>query len=206
MKKIAITLLAVTTVLFSATAQVERKHDKAHKQQKQHIAAQLNLSDAQKTQVKELHKQNKAKMQELNKQESITVKEYRDKKEALRKAQKEQMQQLLTPEQKTKLVQLKADKQARKEAKYAKKLDKMKTSLQLTDNQVARLNADREAFKAKIKAIHDNQSLDRVQRKEQLTALKTERKAQMNQLLTAEQKEKMKEMHKRKGNRQDKAK
>jgi Spy/CpxP family protein refolding chaperone len=196
MKKIMLTALAFTLAVFSANAQVERKM-KHHKQQRHNAMKQLNLSEDQKKQAGAIKQEYKAKMQDLNKNESITVKESRDRKETLRKEQKARMQGLLTSEQKTKLEQLKTDKKARKEAHFAKRMDKMKAHLQLTDDQVTKIKDGRERMKSRVKSIKENQALDRVQRKEQLMALKSERKTQMEGILTPEQREKMKEMRKK---------
>ncbi len=197
MKKIMLTALAFTLAVFSADAQVERKM-KHHKQHQRHDAMkQLNLSEDQKKQAGAIKKEYKVRMQELNKNEGITVKESRDRKEALRKEQKTRIQGLLTSEQKNKLAQIKADKKVRNEAHFTKRMDKMKSNLQLTDDQVAKLKAGHEASKNRLKSIKENQGLDRVQRKEQLMALKNERKTQMESILTTEQKEKMKEMRKK---------
>jgi hypothetical protein len=196
MKKIMLTALAFTMAIFSANAQQQGKM-KHKKHQQQDVMKRLNLSEDQKKQAATMKQEYRAKMQELNKNESITVKESRDRKEALRKEQKTRMQALLTNEQKNRLEQLKADKKAKKEANVAKKLDRMKTKLQLTDEQVAKLKADRERTKSQLKSIRENQGLDRLQRKEQLMALKKERKTQIESMLTTEQKEKMKEMKKK---------
>jgi Spy/CpxP family protein refolding chaperone len=199
MKKIMLTAIAFTLAVFSADAQVERKI-KQHKQHQRHDAMkQLNLSEDQKKQAGAIKQEYRLKMQDLNKNESITVKESRDRKDALRKEQKNRMQGLLTSEQKNKLEQIKANKKASKEAHYAKRMDKMKTHLQLTDDQVAKLKAGHEASKNRLKSIKENQGLDRVQRKEELMALKNERKTKMESILTTEQKEKMKQMRKKHG-------
>jgi Spy/CpxP family protein refolding chaperone len=196
MKKIMLTALAFTMAVFSANAQVERKM-KHHKHQRHDAMKQLNLSEDQKKQAGAMKQEYRQKMQELNKNESITVKESRDRKEALRKEQKTRMQGLLTSEQKTRLEQLKKDKKASKEAHFAKRMDKMKSNLQLTDDQVAKLKAGHEASKNRLKSIKENQGLDRVERKEQMMALKNEHKTQMEGILTPEQRGKMKEMKKK---------
>ncbi len=197
MKKIMLTALAFTLALCSANAQENGKM-KPHRQHQRHDAMkQLNLSEDQKKQAGAIKQEYRAKMLELNKNESITVKESRDRKETLRKEQKARMQGLLTSEQKNRLEQLKKDKKASREAHYAKRMDKMKSRLQLTDDQVAKLKAGHEASMNKLKSLKENQALDRVQRKEQLMALKNAHKTQMESILTAEQKEKMKEMKKK---------
>lgn len=140
----------------------------------------------------------KQKMQALNKNESITVKEQRDRKEALHKEQKAKMQALLTPEQKTKMAELKAAQKAKHEEMSAKRLDKMKAKLNLSDAQVAQLKTQRVAMQNKMKALKENEGLSRTQRKEQMMALKAEAKEQHKKIFTAEQLKQMEELKKNK--------
>ena len=202
MKSIVVTLLAVSAFSFSAIAQEKRETKPGHMpgMHKHHhgmmMAKELNFSEAQKKQAKLNHQDFRAKMQELNKNESITVKEQRDRKDALIKEQKAKMDALLTPEQKTKMAQLKADRKAKHEEHYAKHLDKMKTKLGLTDNQVAQLKAQREGMRSKFKSIKENESLSREQKRDQLMALKAEAKEQHKKIFTPDQLKKMEEMKK----------
>lgn len=190
MKKSIVAVVALVMLAFSASAQ--HKRIQKHGQHKKAMAHQLNLSDAQKAQAKANHELFKKQMQELNKNENITVKEFRDRKAALHKDHKAAMQNLLTPEQKAQMAQMKADKKAKRAEMSAKRMDKMKQQLQLSDDQVAKMKAAREGLKTKLQAIKSNESLDRQQRKEQLMALKKDHKAQWDNILTAEQKEKLK--------------
>jgi Spy/CpxP family protein refolding chaperone len=199
MKKLVVLTLALSTILFTANAQHKREQKMGGK--KQHhaqLAKQLNLSDEQKKQAQANKVALKQKMKELNKNESITVKEQRDRKDALRKEQKAKMQALLTPEQKTKIAELKATKMAKKEEKFAKGLEKMKSKINLSDAQVMQLKSQRERIKANAKEIKDNESLSRTQRKEQLMALKAESKTQKSNIFTADQIKQLDEMKKNK--------
>ena len=199
MKKVVVLTLALSTILFTANAQHKREQKMGGK--KQHhaqLAKQLNLSDEQKKQAQANKVALKQKMKELNKNESITVKEQRDRKDALRKEQKAKMQALLTPEQKTKIAELKATKMAKKEEKFAKGLEKMKSKINLSDAQVMQLKSQRERIKANAKEIKDNESLSRTQRKEQLMALKAESKTQKSNIFTADQIKQLDEMKKNK--------
>ena len=142
MKKIVAVMLAFASFIFSASAQEQRKM----KQHQHHHAngmmiKNLNLTQSQKEQIKASHDSYKKQLMELNKNESITVKEARDKKEVLRKEQKEKMMALLTPEQKDKLIQLKKDRAVKQEAMAAKRLEKIKATLNLSDVQVAKIKA-----------------------------------------------------------------
>ena len=199
MKKLVVLTLALSTILFTANAQHKREQKMGGK--KQHhaqLAKQLNLSDEQKKQAQANKVALKQKMKELNKNESITVKEQRDRKDALRKEQKAKMQALLTPEQKTKMAELKATKMAKKEEKFAKALEKIKSKINLSDAQVMQLKSQRERIKANDKEIKDNESLSRTQRKEQLMALKAEAKIQKSNIFTADQIKQLNEMKKNK--------
>src|ERR1700753_3776027 len=105
MKKIFVSLLAIAAVTFSAAAQTTdnstAKKDNQHKDWKQHhkgMGDQLNLTQAQKDQLKASRENYRKQLQELNKNESITVKEFRDKKYALKKQQKADFLAVLTPD------------------------------------------------------------------------------------------------------------
>ncbi|UEG50028.1 hypothetical protein LK994_00885 [Ferruginibacter lapsinanis] len=205
MKKILLSLFAFAAITLSANAQqegrkmmkgVDRHHEKNNKQM---MMKELNLSDTQQQQMKANREAFKKQMQELNKNENITVKEQRDRKEALKKEQKAKMMAILTPDQKAKMEQMKKDKQAQRELKFAQKMEKMRTNLGLSDDQFAKIKAERTANHAKMQAIRDNEKLSRTERKEQLMALKEQNKESIKKYLTPEQIKKMEEMKQHKG-------
>ena len=203
MKKVLIPLFAIFAFTISANAQQKREM-KGHQHKKhQHgmMAKQLNFTEGQKKQTKLYNEEFKQKMHDLNKIENITVKESRDRKAALLKERKAKMDGLLTAEQKTKMVQLKAQRKVKTEERYAKHLDKMKTNLSLTNGQVAKLKTQRTATQAKMEKIKSNESLSREQKHEQMMALKAEAKEQHKKIFTAEQLQKMEEMKKNRGDR-----
>jgi Spy/CpxP family protein refolding chaperone len=203
MKKVLIPLIALLALTVSVNAQdkMGKKGHHHHKHEKGMMAKQLNFTDAQKAQAKAINEDSRKKMQELNKNESITVKEQRDRKAAILKERKTKMDGLLTAEQKTKMTQLKAEQKVKHEERYAKHLDKMKTNLNLTDEQVAKLKTQRTANHAKAEKIKNNESLSREQKKEQMMALKAEAKEQHNKIFTAEQLKKRDEMKKAHGDK-----
>lgn len=202
MKKVLIPLIAIFALTATVNAQDKMgKKGHHHNHQKGMMAKQLNFSETQKAQAKTINEDSRKKMQELNKNESITVKEMRDRRAAIQKERKTKMNGLLTAEQKTKMTQLKAERKVKKEAGYAKRLDKMKTNLNLTDEQVTKLKAQQAANHAKAQQIKNNESLSREQKKEQMMALKTQAKDQHNKIFTAEQLKKKEEMKKNRGDR-----
>lgn len=198
MKKVLIPLIAIFAITFTASAQnkMGKKGHQHHKHEKGMMAKQLNFSDAQKAQAKLINDDSRKKMQELNKQENITVKEQRSRKASIMKDRKTKMDGLLTTEQKTKMTQLKAEHKAKKEEGYAKRMDKMKTNLNLSDDQVSKLNAQRAANHAKAEKIKSNESLSQEQKKEQMMALKNDAKEQNKKIFTPDQLKKMEEMKK----------
>ena len=197
MKKIVVIMLAFAGFVFSANAQEVKKmkHHQHHRTAMQ-MMKDLNLTTAQKEQLKASRESYQQQLMELNKNESITVKEARDKKEALRKGQKEKMMSVLTPEQKTKLEQLKKDREAKHEAMAAKRLDKMKVKLNLSDDQVAKIKAGSESVHSQMKAIHENDQLGRTEKKEKLMVLREQNKNSFKNILTPEQLSKMEELKK----------
>ena len=203
MKKLLIPLIAIFALTATANAQ-GKMGKKGHHQhhQKEMMAKQLNFSEDQKKQAKIINEDSRKRMQELNKNESITVKEMRDRKAAIQKEKKTKMDGLLTAAQKTKQTQLKAEQKVKHEERYAKHLNKMKTKLNLSDEQVTKLKAQRSSMQAKAAKIKNNESLSRAQKKEQMMALKAEAKDQHNKIFTPEQLKKREEMKKNRGNKQ----
>lgn len=212
MKKVLIPLIAILAFAFTANAQskVDKKgHHSQQKHQRHHrhyhkkmMVKQLNFSEAQKSQAKTINEDYRKKMQDLNKQDNITVKEMRSRKASITKDKKAKMDGLLTADQKSKIQQMKADGKAKREVQYAKHIDKMKTNLNLSDNQVAKLKEQRMANQAKAEKIKSNESLSREQKKEQMMALRTEAKEQHNKIFTSDQLKKMQDMKKSRGGRQ----
>lgn len=158
----------------------------------------LQLTQEQQKQAVQLRADFKKRLQDLNKNESITVKEYRDKRFALQQEQKLKMQGLLTSDQKNIIEQKKKLAMAKKEEQHAIKINRLKTKLSLTDEQVNKLNQQREVMKEKIKAVKENDQLDRTAKKEKMMALKTEMKDSRDKLFTPAQIKKIEEMKKTK--------
>jgi Spy/CpxP family protein refolding chaperone len=226
MKKLLIVLMALGMITFSTNAQntirtssnvkeklqkhphVKKDGIKPHRlrikarRHRHHAMMQhLNLSDNQKQQAKLYRENNRKQLLELNKNENITIKEFREKKLALHKEQQAKMQSLLTPEQKTKMAQMKAEHKAKAEQHYAARMDKMKNKLSLTDNQVAQLKAQHQQMNNKLKAIKEDDKMDRTAKKEKLMALKAQMKADNKKIFTTEQLQKIEDIKKDKGHR-----
>jgi len=148
----------------------KNKHDK-HKGAA--LAKELELTDAQKEQFKTLKKESK------------------EKEKALKAERKEKAQAILTADQQSKLAELKEKRKAEAKTKRANRYAAIQKESGITNDQAAQLKAQNEAFRNKAKAIRDNESLTKEQKKVQIKALHTERKESLRTILTAEQIQKM---------------
>ena len=121
MKKLFAYAIAASIFNFAATAQTERVMAPGQKQErhagkegKMKMMKELNLTKEQKAQLKAGQKEMKAKHEALKAQDNITVKEMREKQAALRAEQKSRMDAILTPEQRTKMAEIRKQKMAEK--------------------------------------------------------------------------------------------
>lgn len=208
MKKI-LSILAITAISFSVTAQEKRETPKqnnpSHQKQMHHggkhhgqMMKNLDLTDAQKVQMKANREEYKNKMQLLKQDQNMTMKVFNEKKEALHKEQKAKMLAVLTPEQKNKMAGMKATREKQKEESYNKHFEEMKKSLALSDDQAAKLKAQHESTVSNMKAIRENEKLSIEERKQQMKAIKESSKEQRKNILTADQFKKLEEMRKNK--------
>lgn len=155
---------------------------------------QLNLTDAQKQQIKSINSEYKNQVNDLEKNETITLKDYRVKKANLEKERKAKFQAILTSDQKNKIAQAKKERSEKREMMAQKRIEKMKTDLNLTDAQVSKIQEQRNSSIAKAKTIREDSTLTNEQKKEQLMNLVKSSKESMNNILTADQLKKKEDM------------
>lgn len=204
MKKVFMTLLVASLAVATVNAQEipQRKREAFKPVERERMygkkeLSSLNLTDEQKTKMKQLNEEFRKQSEELNKQDNITVKESREKKEALRKDHQQKFQAILTPEQKS---QLEKDQAARSQ-RGTKRGEKMKEKLNLTDEQSAKISANRAEMMEKVKGIRSNTALTQDQKDEQVKELMKKHRETTMSLLTDEQKAKMKEGKRKHGPR-----
>jgi Spy/CpxP family protein refolding chaperone len=202
MKRIIVSVLAIALALTAAQAQEihERKSDGVHKEDyKKHHGeemANLNLTEEQKTKFKSMNEDFRKQMEDLRKQDNITVRESREKMEALRKEHHAKVEALLTTEQKAQLEKNKQERGIKMQERGKAHREKMKKELNLTDEQSAKLDASRKKMAEKMQSIRDDKSLTEEQVKEKSRELRKEQMQSMKSILTEEQLKKMKEMRK----------
>jgi Spy/CpxP family protein refolding chaperone len=212
MKKYIIALSAFTLMAFAVNAQSAdstnnsaTQHNNWHMHQhtqgygmnrhREHsMMMNLNLTDAQKQQVTALNKDYRDKVQNLEKDDNITLKDYRAQKANFENERKSKFQDILTPVQKNKLALYKKERGEKMKEMAQKRMDKMKTDLSLTDDQVAKIQDVKKSMMEQAKAIKENSSLTEQQKKEQFMNLRKTSHDNINKILTADQLRKKEQM------------
>jgi len=159
------------------------------------LAQKLNFSDQQKQQLKDINTKYRQQLADLMKNEDITVREQKARLAAIRKEHKEQMQALLTPDQKAQLEKMKAEHRELAKVNAKTRAEKMKIKLGLSDDQAKQLKDMHTGTAAKMKQIRDDQSLTPDHKKEQIKSLVKEQHEQLKSVLTPEQLKQLDEMH-----------
>lgn len=154
----------------------------------------INLSDAQKQQVKALNEEYRNKVANLEKNDNITLKDYRSQKANLEKERKGKFDNILTQEQKNTIASNRKKMMEKREIMSQKRLDKMKTDLNLTDDQVAKIQDQRKTMMEQSKSIQDNASLSEEQKREKLMELRRSNHNSIDKILTADQLKKRDQM------------
>lgn len=206
MKKVMFTLLAGLVFSMGIQAQdiPQRKREgwqgqsprHQRMQKHRHLQQQLNLTEAQKEQFKTEREAFRQKMEELKKNENITVKEWKARQQKIRQDHQDRMQNILTPEQKNKVKELREKAETRKKEMADRRFDHLKTRLALTEQQSADLQKSRLQLEQELKALRENKSLTPELRREKVKAIMKQHQEKMKSVLTEEQKEKMKELRK----------
>ena len=211
MKKL-FTICAALSIIGAAFAQqpqkpcdnnkpADKNEHRMGKPRGQHPFQELNLSDEQKQKIKGLRDEYSKKMADLQSNDKQALGDFKKKSAALRKEEKEKIEAVLTPEQKAKLDDMKKKGEEERKERAAKHLDKLKTKLNLSDDQVAKIKANDEDVQAKIKAIHENDKLLPEQKKDQSEQLRSQQREFFKSILTPEQQAKMDAIKDDKGKR-----
>jgi len=199
MKKIVLLLLIVSMAV--ATTQAQDMRPRKHRMQRDNhgmMAEKLNFSEDQKAKMKTMNEGFRTKRMDLRKNDNITVKEWKNRMETLRKDHKTKMEGLLTGEQKERIEKMKIERKAMRDIDAKARMDKMKIHLGLSDEQASKFSKNRSEMEEKMKALRENKTLDGEKKREQMNELMKQQKEKMKSILTEEQ---MKKLQERKGQR-----
>ena len=133
MKKIIAGLFTIAAFTFSAVAQDQKTegqkkmHKERHGMHKGHEGKgmrgmeALNLSDAQKQQIKSINEDFTTRLKALNNNDNILVKDAKAQRKALMQERKDKISAILTPEQKTQFEQLRKEHGEKNKGEWKKK-------------------------------------------------------------------------------------
>jgi len=194
MKKIIVFMLA-TIVIVSAHGQKDRIREQRGFRDKM-MAEIIQLSDEQKQKAKSLNEDYRKKMDELRKKDDILVKDWRNQMTELNKKHRENMQDLLSKEQKAQIEKMKLERKKIAAIDGNARMEKMKVRLDLSNDQMEKVKKQRMESLEKMKAIRENRSLDMMKKREEMKTLMQKRNENMKSILNEEQMKKMKETRK----------
>lgn len=119
--------------------------------------------------------------------------------EALRKEHKAEMMAILTPEQRQQLEKQKAERSMKRHKMSGARMEKMKTQLNLSAEQSAKMEQLNKDFKSRADLIKANETLAQEEQRKQMKALAEEHRSNIKAILSPEQQEIMKRVRKEKG-------
>ncbi len=193
MKQTILSIVAMVILVTMAFAQkIENEQIPSHPHRFQHrhqqdFARALQFTDEQKEQMKSISKEFYHKMADLSKNEDISVKELRDQRADLVKAYRASFQNLLTPDQKERWIELKKKNEEKKKMMAGKRLEKMKTRLNLSDEQTAKIQNLDEQYRDQLRRFKEGDLNSRVDRKEEIQTLRKLHKEELRAILSPEQ-------------------
>ena len=132
----------------------------------------------------------------LDKQQSLTIKEYNDRKSALRKEVIAKRQSIFTKEQKNRIETAKQLKELRKKEMRIKRFGRMREKLDLSDDQVKQMNALQEKRRADMDKIKNDSKLNDQEKRIQMKEIMKAGKDAGKKILTEEQLNKMQNLKK----------
>lgn len=197
MKKIFTSLVVLAITVSAIQAQnPQRKMQHMKPGQGMMMHPKMDLTEEQKQKIKALNDDFRKKITDLRKQDQITVKEWRSRMAELQKKHRTDMQNVFTSDQKARMKKMRMEKKQMAEIDAKARMEKLKLQLNLTDEQTSKLNNQRKEMMDKMKALHENQSMDMMEKREEMRSLMENRKETMQSILTNEQKKKLQEMRK----------
>jgi Spy/CpxP family protein refolding chaperone len=219
MKRILTFAFVVLFTIGAAQAQTTSKEKhKGHKQENKMAYDKLNLSADQQARMKVVSENFKKQAEELKKQDNLTVAEMKERREALQKEHKAQVEAILTADQKAQMAKMRSER--KQKGKVGNKglkenrdtltragkpmLDRsakkggpeLGKELNLTADQQAKMKEIRKDYKSKIELVKNDNALTQDQKKTKLKDLMKQQQEQVKMILTKEQIEKMQSLRK----------
>ena len=205
MKKLITGTLALALTIGAARAQTTPTQDKGRHVQKEHrmqAMKELNLTADQKAKMKALREEQKKEMEALKNDKNAT----KEQREQLHRKYEEQMQAILTPDQRQQLEKMKEERRAQgKHGRFNKDEGRegafkrgayLQKELGLSPDQQERMNKIRADYRTQFEALRNDNSLSKEDKKAKMHELMKKQQEEMKTVLTKEQVEKMKSLRK----------
>lgn len=190
-------LLALSIGAANAQSTTNIQNKTAQKEHHRQMPAELQLSEAQKAEMKRIKAAEKAEMQALKQNNNAT----KEQMQAVRKKYHNQALAVLNPDQKTKLEAFRANGNKDSARHHSAKKDFVKKGalqkeLNLSADQQSKMAEIRKEYQQRRKAIKDDNTLGQDEKKQQMKELAKAEQAQVKTVLTKEQLQKMQHMRK----------
>lgn len=148
----------------------------------------LNLTDAQKAQIKSIREEAKAEAARI-KSSNIPESEKKAQLKSLREGTKSKIEAVLTPDQRAQFAQMRKH--------HRDGMKRMVKALNLTPDQQAKAKVIDQNLRQEVKGIKTNSSLTDAQKKDQIKAARQKAKSDFKALLTPDQLAKFQQMQQR---------
>jgi hypothetical protein len=171
----------------------------------QQLAKQLDLTDAQKTQIKGILDNARTQLQALRNNMNITKQQELDQRQQLVEQTKNSIRGVLTPDQQAKAEQLRQQAQDRMAAQQEKMQQQMLTRLTnqlgLSDSQKSLIQSYLTDQKSQLQALKSNTSLTPQQKLAQMRTIRQQTQEKIKATLTADQQAKLEQLKQQAQNR-----
>ena len=203
MKKIITSALVLALTIGAAQAQsTSTEKGKDHrKEQRMDKFEGLNLTADQKAKLKSIREEQKKEMQALKANKSVT----QEQRQALHKKYREQMESVLTADQKQQLAKMKEERKASakkgdfngsgRKGDFKRRGD-FEKELGLTQEQKDKMAKIRTDYRSQFETVRNDNSLTKEQKKTKMHDLMKAQQEQMKTVLTKAQIEKMQSLKK----------
>lgn len=177
--KIAALAVIGLSTAFGAATSVQAAKGAGHAKKADRLSQKLNLSDAQKAQIQNIFNGARADSQAVKNDTSLTEAQRRDRLKGIHKTTQSAMMNVLTPTQQAQWQQIKAEHRGGH------------VDLGLNESQKASVRSIRHRAQLDARAVRNNTSLTKEQKRAQLKTIHQQSAAAVNALLTPEQQEKL---------------
>ncbi|HVX49913.1 MAG TPA: hypothetical protein VHB48_07140 [Chitinophagaceae bacterium] len=160
----------------------------------------IQLTDDQKTQMKTINDDYRKQLNTLQSNNSITLGEYKTQLAALQKDHRQKVNSVFTDDQKKLMADRRQKMKGRMQKMGAANLQQLKSSLGLSDDQVAKIKSQRQNTQAELKTLRSDSTLLPAQKREKVKEIFARQKEQMKSILTPGQQSKLESMQKERMN------